>query len=205
MARQHIAILPATINHQLYHEILLRCGVRLRIAPKAILCHFTTTYLTLRFCANLDFQRDSKNAQNCRSRTPPLPQRAWALETDPLWHLAAMATYRILNIKCPTGDLHFETALYELPNTAPKHPQLHTRNRCGGPRITTEIKPMETGLRNSKEPQDPIPLGLGQTPSRRRTHQTTRNCAPGQFHAHRRDPTGENLLDEYRQQFPWIS
>ena len=91
------------------------------------------------------------------------------------------------------------------PNTAPKHPQLHTRNRCGGPRITTEIKPMETGLRKSKEPQDPIPLGLGQTPSRRRTQQTTRNCAPGQFHAHRRDPTGENLLDEYRQQFPWIS
>ena len=82
MARQHIANLPATRNRQLYHEILLHCGVRLHIAPNVILCHFTTTYLTLRFCANLDFQRDSKNAQNCRSRTPPLPQRAWALETD---------------------------------------------------------------------------------------------------------------------------
>ena len=59
MARQHIAILPATINHQLYHEILLHCGVRLRIALN-ISCHLSDAPILHQFGLSTRFKKCSE-------------------------------------------------------------------------------------------------------------------------------------------------
>ena len=136
---------------------------------------------------------------------------SWAMHICALTRLRTRATPGRQDARGVGHTLRRAPTTYGQPLRANTHPPAptqrtpqHTRNRFGDPGIATEIEPIETGPGNSKRHQAKFRWGLADLhlDDEGKRHQ---NRALEQFHAHRRDPPGDGLLDRYGQHYPFVS